>query len=400
MTGLAAHKARAATRAELVSRAEALRPGIAARARDVENQRRLPDETIRELLDAGLFHALQPARFGGSELDYATMVELCSVIAKDCASSAWILGNFICHQYMMANWPRQAQEEVWLEKPDALYSGVVIFSCGKAVRVKNGYRLKGRWPFASGCLHTTWFVFGATTEEGNGGPPSLKMFLLPASDYRIIDTWQAMGLRGTGSHDLEVDDVFVPEHRVLDVERIKGGDHPGSDVNPGPLYRVPVYAMFSYVLNGVAMGIAQGVVERYREKTRTQTARSSGQPIANLTTIQVKIAEAAASVDAAFSISYRNCDEVMAIAATGGVPTMEQKVRYRRDGAFAVKLSTHAVDLIFGVIGGGGLYESNPISRAFRDIHATAVHLTQTWDLNAAAYGRVVLGLDPENPML
>jgi 3-hydroxy-9,10-secoandrosta-1,3,5(10)-triene-9,17-dione monooxygenase len=400
MSGSAVHRARAGTRAELVSRAEALRPGIAARARETELQRRLPDETIQDLLEAGLFHALQPARFGGSELDYATMVELCAVIAKDCASSAWILGNFICHQYMMANWPRQAQEEVWLEAPDALFSGVVIFSCGKAARVPGGYRLKGRWPFASGCLHTSWFVFGAMVDEGGGGAPAHKMFLLPKSDYRIIDTWQAMGLRGTGSHDLEVDDVFVPEHRVLDVEEIKGGDHPGSDVNPGPLYRVPVYAMFPYVLNGVAMGIAQGAVERYAEKTRAQTARSSGRPLAELTTVQVKIAEAAASVDAAFAISYRNCDEVMAIAAAGAVPAMAQKVRYRRDGAFAVKLCTHAVDLLFGVTGGGALYDGNPLSRAFRDIHATAVHLTQTWDLNAASYGRVMLGLDPDNPML
>ena len=400
MTELAAHKARTGTRAELVSRAEALRPGLAARARETEIQRRLPDETIRELVDAGLFHALQPARFGGSELDYSTMVELCSIIAKDCASSAWVLGNFMCHQYMMANWPRQAQEEVWNEKPDALIAGVLIFGAGKAVRTEGGYRLKGRWPFGSGTLHSSWCAFGATTDEGNGAPPSLKMFLLPRSDYRILDTWHTIALRGTGSNDLEVDDVFVPEHRALDVDDIKGGDHPGSDVNPEPLYRVPVYAMFPYVLNGVALGIAQGVVERYQEKTRTQTARSSGQSIANLTTVQVKIAEAAASVDAAFAICYRNCEEVMAIAAAGGVPTMGQKIRYRRDGAYAVKLSTHAVDLLFGVTGGGALYQSNPISRAFLDIHATAAHVTQTWDLNAAACGRFVLGLDHGIPML
>jgi 3-hydroxy-9,10-secoandrosta-1,3,5(10)-triene-9,17-dione monooxygenase len=158
--------------------------------------------------------------------------------------------------------------------------------------------------------------------------------------------------------------------------------------------------MFPYVLNGVAMGIAQGVVERYIEKTKTQSARFSGQSIANLTTIQVKVAEAAAAVDAAFALSYRNCDEVMVIARSGGVPTLEQKVKYRRDGAYAVKLSTHAVDLLFGASGGGGLYDTNPISRAFRDVHAVAAHITQTWEVNAAMYGRVMLGLDPDNPTL
>ncbi len=401
MSDLDTHRARAGTRAELVARAEALRPMLEERAREADIACRLPDETIEAFVDAGLIHARQPARVGGSELDYASMVEICSVVAKSCASSAWILGNFMCHQYMHANWPREAQDEVWLPSPDTLIFGVVIFPCGKAVRDGDGYRLKGRWPFGSGCLHTNWCVFGANTEEdSNGGPPALKMFLVPKSEYRIIETWEAAGLRGTGSHDIEIEGTFVPAHRALDLEDIKGGDHPGSDVNPGSGYRVPVYAMFPYVLNGVAMGIAQGVVERYIENTRSQTARYSGQSIANLTTIQVKIAEAAASVDAAFAISYRNCEEVMEIAAGSGVPPMEQKARYRRDAAFAVKLSTQAVDLLFGATGGGGLYDRNPISRAFRDIHAVSAHITQTWEVNAAIYGRVMLGLDPENPTL
>ena len=394
-------KSRAGTRAELAARAEALRPFIEERAHQADQDRRLSDEVVEAMVDAGLFHAVQPARFGGSELDHATIVEITSIISKSCASAGWILGNFICHQYMLANWPKEAQEEIWSPSPETLLSGVVIFPCGKAVREGNGYRLKGHWPFGSGSWHTKWCVFGAMTDEGTGdGPTAYKMFNVPRSDYSIIETWETAGLRGTGSNDLVVDDVFVPEHRALNLEDIKGGDHPGSDVNPGAVYRVPVYAMFPYVLNGVAMGIAQGVVERYIEKTKTQSARYSGQSIANLTTIQVKVAEAAAAVDAAFALSYRNCDEVMEIAKAGGVPTMEQKVKYRRDGAYAVKLSTQAVDLLFGASGGGGLYDKNPISRAFRDVHAVAAHITQTWEVNAAMYGRVMLGLDPENPTL
>jgi 3-hydroxy-9,10-secoandrosta-1,3,5(10)-triene-9,17-dione monooxygenase len=389
------------TRAELAARAEALGPFIAERARQADIDRRLSDEVVEAMVDAGLFHAIQPARFGGSELDYATIVDITSIIAKSCASAGWILGNFICHQYMLATWPKEAQEEIWSPSPDALVSGVVIFPCGRAVREGDGYRLKGRWPFGSGSAHTKWCVFGAMTDEGTGdGATALKMFNVPRSDYEIIETWETAGLRGTGSNDLVVDDVFVPAHRALDLEDIKGGDHPGSDVNPGAVYRVPVYAMFPYVLNGVAMGIAQGVIERYTEKTKTQAARYSGQSIADLTTIQVKVAEAAASVDAAFALSYRNCEDVMEIARAGDVPTLEQKVKYRRDGAYAVKLCTHAVDLLFGASGGGGLYDSNPISRAFRDIHAVSAHITQTWDVNAAMYGRVMLGLDPDNPTL
>jgi 3-hydroxy-9,10-secoandrosta-1,3,5(10)-triene-9,17-dione monooxygenase len=393
------HDAAAPRFAELRARAEALVPVLRERAPRAEELRRLPDETIADLHKSGLFRILQPARVGGSELPYRALCELTAVIAEGCGSTAWVLANLAAHHWLLGMWPPRAQDEIWGQSPDNLISSALIFPRGRAQRVPGGYRLNGSWPFSSGIDCSSWSMIGAFCVDEEIGTSEPRMFLLPASDCRIIDTWQVIGLAGTGSKDVEVSDVFVPQHRTIAAEEITGGPTPGSAVNPAPLYRLPAISLFAFAIAGVSLGIARGVVRDYTATTRTRRSEYSGKNLADFSTVQVRLGEASALVDAAEAIMLRDCDEAMRITEAGVVPSLEQKARYRRDGAYAATLCTHAVDLLFTAAGGGAVYQRNPIQRAFRDVHAANAHYVLSWNVNAAVYGRVALGLPPDAPL-
>ncbi len=385
---------------ELRRRAEALVPLLRERAAKTEALRRLPDETIADLHRSGLFRMLQPARAGGSELPYTAMVELAAIIGSGCGSTAWVLNNLASHHWMLGYWPKAAQDEIWGPSPDTLIGSAFIFPGGRARKVKGGYRLGGRWPFSSGVDPSAWNMIGAVVPDEQTGASEQRIFLVPASDYSIVDTWYVSGLAGTGSKDVVIADVLVPEHRTLSVEAGKGGPHPGSAINPGALFRLPWFALFGFVVAGVSLGIARGAIEQYVAGTRSKLGTYTGRSLADFSTLQVHVAEAGALTDAAEAVMLRDCEEAMRFAEAGEVPPMEDKVRWRRDGAYAARMCTQAVDIIFAAAGGGAIYESNPLQRAFRDIHAASGHFGVNWDANGVNYGRVALGLPPDTANL
>ncbi|HZB90598.1 MAG TPA: acyl-CoA dehydrogenase family protein [Stellaceae bacterium] len=384
----------------LCRRAEALVPVLRERAAKTEALRRLPDETIADLHRSGLFRMLQPARVGGSELPYAAMIELAAIIGRGCGSTAWVLNNLASHHWMLGYWPKPAQDEIWGPSPETLIGSAFIFPGGRARKVEGGYRLSGRWPFSSGVDASAWNMIAAVVPDEQTGASDYRVFLVPASDYTIIDTWYVSGLAGTGSKDVVVNDAFVPDYRTLSVEAGKGGPHPGSAVNPAPLFRLPWFALFGFVIASVSLGIAKGAIEQYVAATRTKLGTYTGRSLADFSTMQVHVAEAGALIDAAEALMLRDCDEAASFAEEGAIPPMEDKVRWRRDGAYAARMCTSAVDIIFTAAGGGAIYENNPLQRAFRDIHAANAHFGVNWDANGINYGRVALGLPPDSANL
>lgn len=381
---------------ELLARAEALVPILRERAGRTEELRRLPDETIAELHDSGLFRMLQPRRVGGSELPFRSMVELVSTIGKGDGSTAWVLANLAAHHWLLGMWPQRAQEEVWGASPDSLIGSALIFPRGRAKKVPGGYRLSGRWPFSSGVDPASWNLIGAIMQDEEEGITEPRIFLLPAKDYTIIDTWQVIGLSGTGSKDVAAEDVFVPEYRSVAVREITGGPNPGSKVNPSVLYQLPAVSLFAFCIAGVSLGIAQGAIAYFMETMRTRTSYYTGRNLADFVTLQIHLAEATAITDAARAVMLSDCDEATRIVGEGGMPSLEQRARYRRDGAYAATLCTRAVDVLFQATGGGAIYARNPLQRAFRDAHAANAHYTLNWDINGALFGRVLLGLSPD----
>jgi 3-hydroxy-9,10-secoandrosta-1,3,5(10)-triene-9,17-dione monooxygenase len=389
------------TREELLGRAEELLPRLRKRAAGAEDLRRMPEETAQDFHEAGLFRMVQPTRVGGAELDYGILVDMGAVVGRACGSSAWNLINLGCHHWMLGMFPPQVQDDIWDENPDALVASSFIFPAGHAKRVEDGYLFSGRWPFSSGVDNSDWNMLGGMVRGENAdAPPEHRLFILPKTDYRIVDTWHAAGLKGTGSKDVETEEVFVPEHRTLAARDMLGGPSPGSEVNPGPLFRLPLFSVFPYVLSGAALGVAEGAWQDHVEMLKGRVSHYTGAKVSDFQAVQIKLAEAKSRIDAAGMIMRANCADAMRLAEAGDVPDMATKARYRRDGAYSVNLCTEAVDTVFGLAGGGGLYDNNPAQRAFRDAHAIAAHIAFNMDAAGTTYGRVVLGLPSDNPIL
>jgi 3-hydroxy-9,10-secoandrosta-1,3,5(10)-triene-9,17-dione monooxygenase len=386
---------------EALARARALVPLFRDRAPLADKLRRCPDESIRELIESGLMRVLQPRRVGGSELPWpVVLIDIGSELARGCGSTAWNWANYAVHHWMLAFWPIACQEEVWGADRDVLIASSMVFPAGKAQRVPGGYRLSGRWPFSSGVDPAAWNMLGGVVHD-EGAAGEYRMFLLPRPDYRIIDNWHVIGLRGTGSNDVEAADVFVPEHRALGVDATRGGDnHPGAAANPAPLFRIPVFATFPYMLTGIALGIAQGAYESVIEGLRGRVARYSGKSLVDMTAVQIKIAEAAACIDTARRIMRDHCQTAQTLAERGEVPDLLQKATWRRDGAFSAELCERAVDVLFKTSGGSALFDDHPLQRAFRDVHAATAHISMMWEPQATTFGRVALGLPCDNPTL
>src|SRR5580700_3141703 len=384
--------------AATMARAQMLVPQLRERAARTEELRRLPRETERDLHDAGLFRIVQPKRVGGSEFDYVALVDCADTIGQADASVAWNFANLASHHWMLGMFDQRAQDAVWGKDVDALIASSFIFPAGRARKVEGGYRLRGSWPFSSGVASCDWNMLASVVssdDEADG--IEYRIFLVHKSDYEIVDTWNAAGLRGTGSNDVEVRDAFVAEPMTIAVNDLAGGPTPGSAVNPNALYALPVFSLFPYVLSGVALGNAQACLDDYVDLTRHRASTYNRAKLGDLQSTQIKIAEASAKIDAARLIMRSTCIQAMADARRGHVPDVAAKTRMRRDGAFAVNLCTEAVSLLFAASGARGLSTSGALQRQFRDAHAINSHIAFNFDAAGTNYGRVTLGLPSEN---
>jgi 3-hydroxy-9,10-secoandrosta-1,3,5(10)-triene-9,17-dione monooxygenase len=384
--------------AAMIARAKALVPRLRDRASRTEELRRLPPETERDLHESGLFRIVQPRRVGGSEFDYVALVDCAEAIGQADASVAWNFANLASHHWMLGMFDKRAQDLVWNKDADALIASSFIFPAGRARKVDGGYVLRGNWPFSSGVDSSEWNMLASVvSSEDEADGIEYRIFLVNKSDYTIKDTWNASGLRGTGSNDVEVDDAFVAEPMTLAVSDLDGGPTPGSAVNPNALYALPVFSLFPYVLSGVALGNAQACLDDYVDLARHRASTYNRAKIGDLQSTQIKIAEASAKIDAARLIMRSTCIEAMADARRGLIPDIATKTRSRRDGAYSVNLCTEAVSLLFSASGARGLFMTGVLQRQFRDAHAINSHIAFNFDAAGTNYGRVALGLPSEN---
>lgn len=377
-------------RDELLRRAAELVPVVAERALMAERLRRIPDETVKDLVGAGLLRIANPDRYGGYGLDYDTVVEIGAELGRGCGSTAWCYTVWSSHNFLIGLYPERAQEEYFGPSPDVICCSA-FNPTGTAEKRDGGYLLSGRWDFSSGCDAASWAVLAAFTPDQGPG-----LFLLPRNQYEIDDTWFVSGLRGTGSKDIVVDTpVHVPDHRFLSYEAMGTAQTPGREIHRRPSYGLPVYSILPFTLAAPLLGIAQGAVESFENRMRTRVAAFGGHKMANLVNIQSRLAEASAEVDCARLLMRHDLREMIGCGARGETLALEARLRYRRDHAYIAKLSVQAVDRLFEVSGGHALYDSSPIQRAHRDVHAGSHQVALVWDTYAEQYGRVRLGLEP-----
>ena len=386
---------------DLRMRVASVCPQIKARAYTTEKSGRVPAENMQALRQIGYFDIVKPRAFGGYEYDFDVLVDLNIELAKACASTAWVGGLLSAHQWLIASFSEQAQRDVWDSNPDALACGSYA-PTNKAVAADGGYVLTGRWSFASGCDNTQWSLCAALLPSRTEADRFTPAFMLvPASDYLIDDNWNVVGLSGTGSKTLQLKDVFVPEHRILTFLESTSGKTPGAALyseNPG--FSIPMLCNIPSCLASTAVGTAAGAMEDYLEVTSKRVTRGavagSNNRMAEFPTIQLRVAEAAASIDAAREILLRDLRERASAVRADKPVSIEDRIVSRRGQAFAVSLAIRASEALNASTGGLGLDLANPVQRAWRDANAVGRHISMNWDAVGTMYGQLALGLTPQ----
>src|SRR5947209_6359792 len=383
-------------------RAREIVPTLRERAQKCEDARVLLPENEKLLHETGLFRFHQPKRFGGMELPFIAIVDICAELGRGCASTAWNVGNLGCHHWILAYYEPDTQHEVWDANPDALIASSIALAAGRGRKTKDGYLVSGRWPFSSGVDNCDWNML-AVTVYGEDAKTAIdwRLCLVPKTDYRIIDTWYAMGMVGTGSKDIEVKEVFVPERRALELTKCRGGlGHPGGKFNPGPLFRIPIVASAGHPLSATALGAAEGAFQHVVKSFKTRLGTYTGAKIADFQAVQIKIAEARCLIDSAIALMRDSAVAFQEIAQKNQVPDLVTKLRFRAQNALAVRQARQAVEALWSCYGANAIYTRDPLQRFMRDLQAMSQHFSFSFDVAGAAYGTAVMGGKYVNPTM
>lgn len=377
-----------------------LLPTFEERAQAAEDARRISAESISSLQEAGFFRLLQPKRFGGFEADPVTFYTAVRLVASACGSTGWVSSVLGVHPWQLSLFPERAQTDVWGEDPHTRISSSYA-PTGKARLVEGGVQLSGRWSFSSGCDHATWVLLGGIVTDDDGNQVDFRTFLVPKGDYRIEDVWDTVGLRGTGSNDIVVDDVFVPEYHSLSFADTSRCVCPGQEVNDAPLYRLPFGSVFSYSITTPIIGMAEGAYNAHvgymKERVRVSygKAKAAEDPFS-----QVRIADAASEIDAAWLQLTNNIGQLTRYAGAGEKIPMSVRLQVRRDQVRGTTRAIQAVDRLFENSGGRALATGTPIQRYWRDAHAGRVHAINDPERALSMFGSAELGLRVSEAML
>jgi len=379
-------RARSVTRQEVLARTRALAPLFFARAEAAEEARRIAPQSAKDMLDAGLARILLPERIGGYGLGFDSWYEVTRELSKADASHGWCAGLIIHHAHLIAQFPEVAQKTLWADGLDVPIAASFAPNV-KAVPAEGGYRVSGTGsPFASGVDHCTWVMLGGMAHDGPA--PEWKFFLLPPGAYTVRDTWFTAGMRGTGSKTIVTENAFVPHGLTLRLTDLRDGNGPGGATHSDIIFHTPFfyYAPISFVTPMV--GAAQGAYELFRDWTKTRKAQD-GSSVAEKTAVQVRMARAAADIDAA-ELLVRRAVHVTDAPADYSPQLLARSVR---DFTRASELCLEAIDALVALSGTAGFNTSHPLQRAWRDIHFMAMHISLNVETNFTHYGRMELGL-------
>lgn len=378
--------------ADLIAQAHALAPVLAKRAAAATQTSKIPDETIADFKQAGFFRVLQPKRYGGYEMDPEVFYEIQMALAAGCMSSAWVYGVVAVHNWQLALFDARAQEDVW-GKDDSVLTASTYMPVGKVTPVEGGFRFSGHWGFSSGSEHCDWVLLGGLVPPKEGETaPEYRTFLLPRADYNIVPNWDVLGLRGTGSHDIVVDDVFVPDYRT---HKSKDGfmcDSPGNAVNAAPLYRLPFAQIFVRAVSTASLGALQGAIQLFRQYASTRVSINTGARTTEDTGAQLACAEAQTAFDEMKLVLLRNFSAMSDATRSGTALPIETRVQYRYHSAAVAERCAAHVSRLLRYCGGRGIYNSNPLVRLFLDLHAARAHVANNLDPYARNYGGMLLG--------
>ena len=377
---------------ELIERARAMAPRLAERARAAEDALMVPRETVAEMQEAGFFKVLQPKRWGGYEMDPRVFYTVQMALAEGCMATAWIYGVIGVHNWQIPLFPEQAQIDVWGQDPTTLTASTYM-PTGKAEPVEGGYRFSGRWSWSSGSQHCEWILLGGLLPKKDGsGVLEHCTFLLPKKDFKIIENFDVLGLRATGSHDIEVTDAFVPAHRTHRTNDHSDEGCLGRATNPGWLYRIPFTQVFQRAVSSACLGATDAAINSFRQRCASFVGKHGAKTAEDVNS-QLAVSEAMMMTDQAKLVLYRNFQRIVDCAKNGTVMDVEERLMQRAQAAQVPKLCANAVNEIMRACAAGGVFKTNPIERTFRDLHVARGHIANNSDTYARSHGAVMLGL-------
>jgi 3-hydroxy-9,10-secoandrosta-1,3,5(10)-triene-9,17-dione monooxygenase len=385
------------TREALLQRARDLAPKLRERADATGKARRIPDETIQDFWNAGLWYLLKPKKFGGPEHRPDVALSVAHELARADGSAGWVWAVMTIHDLLVALWPEEFQKEYWAKNT---LSASSFAPTGKATPANGGYKISGKWTFSSGIDNADWLLLGTFFGPPTGASPvpDIRYVMLPKGDYKVIDDWYVFGLRGTGSKGVVVEDVFVPSHRICGLAEMLQGTTAGSKVHDSPLYKTSVWAIIPFTISSPATGMARGALDAFIDDMKLREGSYDHSPLSKKPGMHLVVAEASAMIDAANLLYRRSFTETIDRIFAGQPITLEHRARSRRDQGWSVMTARLAAEKLFAAQAGRGLYEGNRVQRAYADVHALSGHIVAGWEMPAYSYGQVMLGGPPSDP--
>jgi len=381
-------------RESLLARAREIRPLLQKSAAQTDSLRRLPEDVVRALRDHGLCRLMVPKRFGGYQTSIRTYIEVMAEIGQGCGSAAWVASLINICEWLAALFPERAQQDIWGPDPDAWIAGSLAPN-GTAIPVDGGWRVTGRWPWASGSMHAQWVACGIHMENERGEMTNLGLALMPIADVAVEDTWFMVGMKGTGSNTIAATDAFVPEHRFLPYPPAFQGQYRTEHVDE-PVYRVALVPVTVLILAGSQLGAARAALDYVVAKSRTRgITHTTIQRQADSAGFQILVADAAMKIDTAFLHALRAADDLDQAADAGRHPDLTARARVRMDTSLVAKYAREAVELLVQAHGTSSLADHNPLQRLWRDVHVASHHAITEWQVNLEVYGKALLGVEP-----
>ena len=379
--------------AELVARARGLKVLLSGNAAAGEADRRVVEESIQAMTDAGLFKLAVPKRYGGYETSMRTILDVSAAVAEADGGTAWVLTLTNVCAWLTGLYPEQAQDEVFGADPDAKVSGVLA-PTAEAVKVDGGWRVTGKWFYNSGSWHATWAVLGIPITDESGEVVDQGLALIPRADMDLQDTWFVAGMRSSGSNCLIAEDVFVPEHRVMRVPPAITGDYPSEHLDTEALYRSAFVPILALVLVGPQLGMGRAaldlVVSKAGNKPISYTFFTAQK---DSVAFQLQIAEAARLIDTAHLHAYRAAADIDEAAASGVYPNYLTRARVRSDVGLVAESITRAMEILLFAHGAGSFADVSPLQRIWRDSSTAARHAVVLPIVGYEVYGKALLGV-------
>lgn len=395
---LSAEELAAMTPARLVERATALKPLLAANAREAERLRHPVDAVWSAIRRSGVFYHFVPKKYGGLEYDLQTFIDAMLPLGEGCAATGWVASFCVEHNWMMSQFPEEAQDEIFGSQHYIIAPGVTS-PPGKVVETKGGYRLTGRWKWGTGVMHADWILAAGLGGSEEDGSPRILFFIFPAAEATVIDTWHVEGMIGTGSNDIAVEDLFIPAHRCLNMGHMREGRSHGATLYSNPIYRMPMLPFLALTAAIPAVGNARAAIAFFRDQITDRQMYGTKSVQASKASAQMRLARADLYARTAELLLRDVARGLIEVAEPAELTSVAARVSLRAQVAYAMELCRDSVSEIYQAGGARAHMLDNPLQRALRDVNVMSSHIVYDMDGATELHGRALIGLPPNSPM-